>query len=163
MARPRLRIGKPLWSALMSELHRRTRRRHESGAFLLGPPTEAGRLVTHVIYYDDLDANAYRTGIVILHADAFSRLWAKCAALRLQVVADVHVHAFSADQSGADRDNPMIAQKGHIALIIPRFAAPPVHLEELGMHEYVGAHFWNDLGGRSVERHLLITDDDRVA
>lgn len=153
---PRLHIRSPLWCNLLAELHRRTGECHESGAFLLGHIENQGRRVEQVIYYDDLDPNAYESGVVVMHAASFGLLWDQCRARKLSVVADIHVHPEGAWQSYADRDNPMIAQPGHLALIVPDFACPPVRLKTLGFFEYQGAHQWRNLGGRNVRRFLHI-------
>jgi hypothetical protein len=58
------------------------------------------------------------------------------------VVADVHVHPDGAWQSESDRAHPMISRSGHIALILPRFAAPPVRREEMGIYLYEGGKQW---------------------
>lgn len=153
---PILRIPLPKWQALLGELYRRTGGIHESGAFLLGQMTEHGRDVKHVVYYDDLDSRAYCTGVVVMHGASFGPLWALCRSRKLSVVADIHVHPQGAWQSIADRDNPMIAQRGHLALIVPNFARPPVRLEKLGFFEYHGSRRWRDLSGRYIARHLHI-------
>ena len=103
---PRLTIPSVFWERLLWELRRRTEERHESGAFLLGHPGEEGRRVTDVVFYDDLDPNAYRTGIVVMHASSFGALWDRCRSSGLSVVADIHVHPRAAFQSRADRKKP---------------------------------------------------------
>jgi hypothetical protein len=114
------------------------------------------REVLHVVYYDDLDAAAYRAGIVVLHAASFGPLWELCRARGLSVVADIHVHPREAWQSEADRQNPMIARSGHLALLVPWFARPPVGLETLGIFQYRGDHKWRDLGGSDIARHFVL-------
>jgi hypothetical protein len=142
-----LRIARPLWNQLTSELHRRTENRHESGAFLLGRRTEGERRALKPIYYDELDRAAYDSGVCILHADAFSRLWDRCSELEMTVVADAHVHPLGAGQSSSDRENPMIARPGHIAIILPRMANPPIRRWSVGVYEYLGDHRWQPRGG----------------
>lgn len=142
-----LHITRPLWNELTSELHRRTENRHESGAFLLGQRKESDRRALRLIYYDELDPAAYDSGICILHADAFSRLWDRCSELEMTVVADAHVHPFGAGQSWSDRENPMIARAGHIAIILPRMARPPIRRSDVGVYEYLGDHRWQVHGG----------------
>ena len=95
----KLTIPAALWMVLLGELHRRTGERHESGAFLVGHSDEEGRRVMEAIYYDDLDSDAYRTGIVVMHAASFGLLWDRCRSSGLSVVADVHVHPRAAFQS----------------------------------------------------------------
>lgn len=153
----KLVVPERVWSALLAGLHRRTEGEHESGAFLLGRVADGGcRRVERVIYYDELDHDAYRTGVVVLHSASFGPLWALCRETGLLVIADIHVHERGAGQSLADRENPMIALPGHLALIVPWFAKSPVFPESLGFYEYRGSHQWRDLGGRQIARWLRI-------
>jgi proteasome lid subunit RPN8/RPN11 len=147
-AAPEHRLNCPakLWRGTLAELHRRGGRRHESGAFLLGSERSGRREAQDVVFYDDLDPNAHVSGVCILKADAFSKLWALCRARKLMVVADLHTHPGQAFQSEADRKNPMVASAGHIAVIVPDFAAAPVRYERLGIYEYEGNHCWADRG-----------------
>ena len=154
---PKLVFQSPSWQTLLDQLHLRTAERQESGAFLLGRSTELGRKVEQVVYYDDLDPHACRAGVVVIHAASFSRLWDLCRSSGLTVVADIHVHPRKAFQSLSDRKNPMIGVPGHLALIVPFFARPPIALESLGFFEYRGSHRWRNLGGSKINQHLHIT------
>ncbi|MDK4732017.1 hypothetical protein [Rhizobium sp. CNPSo 3490] len=142
-----IRCSLSLWNEVLGELERRGAGRHEAGAFLLGTISGEKRNILGVVYYDDLDRAAYDSGVCILHGDAFSRLWAICRHRSLTVVADVHTHPGGADQSWSDRTNPMVARAGHIALIIPNFACPPVGMSEIGIYQYRGGHQWMDRSG----------------
>lgn len=132
------------WRQILGELERRGEHRHESGAFLLGVETEGRREVLDAIYYDELDPDAYSSGVCVLHGDAFAKLWALCRQKNLTAVADVHTHPVEAFQSCTDRENPMVAQVGHIAIVIPNFARRPVHSRQLRIYEYCGQHEWTD-------------------
>lgn len=140
--KPGLRWRQEHYRSVMAELHRRGNNRHESGAFLLGNRIDGYPVVTRAVFYDDLDRSAYDQGICILHGDSFGKLWALCRERGLEVVADVHTHGGRAGQSEADRTNPMIAQAGHLALIVPDFARAPVKPTSLGIYEYMGNHAW---------------------
>jgi hypothetical protein len=142
-----LHIRRGLWNEVTSELHRRTEGVHESGAFLLGKRNGDARTVHAVVYYDELDPGAYDSGVCVLHAEAFSGLWDRCSASGLSVVADIHVHPYGAGQSPSDRENPMIARAGHVAIILPRMAKPPIRRWAVGVYEYEGAHRWRSFGG----------------
>ena len=155
---PKLIVQSSFWPVLLGELHRRTDERQESGAFLLGRSSELGRKVEQVVYYDDLDPQACRASAVVIHAASFGRLWDLCRSSGLTVVADIHVHPREAFQSLSDRENPMIGVPGHLALIVPFFARPPVALESLGFFEYRGSHRWRNLGGTKIIQHLHITE-----
>jgi hypothetical protein len=155
---PILRVSRSLWTEFTGELHRRTEGSHESGAFLLGQRAGSEREATIAVYYDDLDPHAYDSGICILEGNAFGRLWDRCTALALSVVADAHVHPFGAGQSHSDRANPMIARPGHLALILPDMAEAPVRLSSIGLYEYLGDHRWRTHGGQHFSRVLRIED-----
>lgn len=150
----RLSCPSELWQSTMNELHKRGRARHESGAFLLGRERAGRREARSAIFYDDLDTSAYDSGVCILKANAFAKLWSHCRAANLGVVADIHTHPGSAFQSESDRTNPMVAQRGHIAIIVPNFAAAPIARERLGIYEYLGDHRWADRSTRSHKRYL---------
>jgi proteasome lid subunit RPN8/RPN11 len=151
-----LHMAARVWANLCEQLHERTEGQHESGAFLLGRVSGRRRLVEAVVYYDELDAQAYASGVVVLHAASFAPLWQRCRAEGLAVVGDVHVHGEGALQSEADRKNPMIAQKRHIAMILPGLAEAPIRPEAIGLYEYRGRHRWCDIGHARIRRHLKI-------
>ena len=153
---PQLHLAARLWVGLCNELHHRSEGRHESGAFLLGSVAGRKRFVEDVVYYDDLDPKAYASGVVILHADSFGPLWARCRAGGHEVVADVHLHGGHAGQSRADREHPMIAQHRHLAMILPDLARAPIEPTQIGLYEYRGRHRWRDLGHARIARHLKI-------
>lgn len=136
-----------LWNEGLLELRKRTEGFHESGAFLLGKDDGARRRITRFAYYDDLDPRSLDTGIVVFDGSGYGPLWQLCRETGLTVVADVHVHPGVARQSHSDRTNPMIANKRHIALIVPDFAERVFRPAELGIYEYKGAHTWNDYSG----------------
>ncbi|PKP72187.1 MAG: hypothetical protein CVT83_01190 [Alphaproteobacteria bacterium HGW-Alphaproteobacteria-5] len=140
----------------MRELDRRGERKHEAGVFLLGLAGEGRRVATHAIYYDELDPNAYSTGVCVLYADAFAKLWTLCREAGLTVVADIHTHGGRAIQSISDKNNPMVARAGHIALIIPNMAAAPVPMEQIGIYEYRGNHQWFDRSPRVTRGYLYM-------
>ncbi|HUO88161.1 MAG TPA: Mov34/MPN/PAD-1 family protein [Rhizomicrobium sp.] len=150
----RITCNARLWRQIVRELERRGRRRHESGAFLLGQEVNGRREVTDTVYYDELDANAYASGVCALRGDAFAKLWAECRKRKLTVVADIHTHGGAAYQSSSDKANPMVARHGHVAIIVPEFAAWPIQAERLGIYEYRGQHEWTDRTHPKARRFL---------
>lgn len=152
----RILCNKRRWRELILELERRGQHVHEAGAFLLGHERAGIRQITDVIYYDDLDADAYSSGVCILHGDAFAKLWTECRKRKLTVVADVHTHGGTAFQSSSDRTNPMVARAGHIAIIVPDFAAWPIRPGSLGIYEYRGQHEWINRMDAN-DQHFLYT------
>jgi hypothetical protein len=139
----RLSCSSRLWREGLEELRRRGDDRHESGAFLLGRSSGEQRRIERFVYYDDLDPHSLDTGIVVFDGAGYGPLWKICRESRLKVVADVHTHEFAPSQSLADKANPMIATRGHIALIVPRFAERVFLPGELGIYQYEGGHRWH--------------------
>ena len=115
-----------LWQRLVRALRERGRSAsRESGAFLLGAREVGRSRILDFVLYDDLDPHCLDTGIVRFDGRYYGPLWEYVERTRRSVVADVHVHPGEAFQSESDRRNPMIAQSGHIALILPNYAKPP--------------------------------------
>lgn len=149
-----------LWREGLAELARRGRGYRESGAFLLGVErTFRGvhrREVRRFVYYDDLDPHCLETGIVIFDGAGYSPLWAICRETGLQVMADAHTHPGVARQSTADCAHPMIAIRGHIAIIIPNLAQRVPAPKELGVYEYLGSHQWSDRSGQGAAQFFYV-------
>ena len=84
----------------------------------------------------------------------------------LEVVADVHTHPGGVGQSQTDRDNPMIPEVGHVALIVPNFADRADFPGDIGIYEYRGRRQRRRrqpiLRGQEVRMNLAI-EDDRLA
>lgn len=152
----RLSCGRGLWRQTIRELDRRGERRHEAGAFLLGRERDGRSEVEDVVFYDELDPRAYDTGVCVLYGEAFGRLWAICRERGLDVVADVHTHGGEASQSEADRRNPMVARAGHVAIIVPDFAAGRMPAARASVFEYLGDHRWTDRSPRLRSPFLYV-------
>ena len=146
MSRPsaprELAIDRPLWLELLDGLRLRGNHERESGAFLLGP-SAGPRTVTRLVFYDEIDPAAFDTGIIVIDGSRLAFLWRICRETGLRVVADVHTHPGEAFQSRSDRDHPMVAECGHVALIVPYFASEPIDLSEVGVYRYLGDFRWH--------------------
>lgn len=145
---PELVCRRDIWNAGVAELRRRTYGRREAGAFLLGRRGKR-REIEQLVFYDDIDPEALATGIVEIDGRRLGALWTHCRATGLSVVADVHVHPYGHGQSKSDQENPIIAEVGHIAVILPDFAAGATRPGGIGVHQYLGNKRWRD---RSHER-----------
>lgn len=93
--------------------------------------------------YDDVDPNALQ-GIIVFDGALMDAVWTRCEVSGLRVVADVHTHPGSYEQSLIDQMNPMIPQRGHLALIIPNFANRCYRPGEFGIYEYCGTKNWKN-------------------
>lgn len=149
-----------LWRQGVDELRRRTEGFHESGAFLLGVREGELRRILRFVYYDDLDPYCLETGIVIFDGAGYGPLWEMCRRDELSVIADIHVHPTRARQSPSDRTNPMIARRGHIALIAPDFATGKCLPAELGIYEYEGDYCWSFRTGIEAKEYFHVGDSE---
>jgi hypothetical protein len=139
---PALQIRRRAWSQLIAELALRGGGHRESGAFLLGRRRGRRPRVTHVVYFDDLEPGSLN-GAVHLTTSAYSELWAMCRDLAVEVLGDIHTHPGDMiGQSHIDEDNPLVAQAGHIALIVPHYARGTIDLRRTGVYEYRGDAGW---------------------
>ena len=128
----------------------------ESGAFLLGENCGGRARIRSFVLYDDLDPGCLDTGIVRIDGRYFGDLWKICGQRVATVIADVHTHPGGSRQSDSDRAHPMIARSGHLAFIVPDFAAAPVCLEQVGMYRYLGSGQWQSIPRKSRTKFLHI-------
>jgi proteasome lid subunit RPN8/RPN11 len=150
-----LRMRRSSWRTMTAELGRRGRSERESGAFLLGDRDGDRRTITRVVYLDDLDPDCL-TGGISFHGLAYSKLWDLCDAEQKLVIGDVHTHPGPrVHQSELDAANPMLAQAGHVALIVPDYAARAVAAEEVGVHRYNGDGWESWTGAEAAERLFI--------
>ena len=147
-----LRIRRRAWRNLLSELAARGRGTRESGAFLLGHRRGRRSRVSCVVYFDDLEPGSLNGAVHLTHA-AYPGLWELCRELKLEVLGDVHTHPGSiVTQSHVDQDNPLIAQVGHVALIVPYYAQGTIATTDVGVYEYQGDNGWATRPGALVHR-----------
>src|SRR6266498_344319 len=114
-----LELSSRLWSRLLHHLRTESAGVRESGAFIVGSIATGTRRGADFIPYEALQPDALNEDFVELSSEAFSNLWTICGDKRLEVVADIHSHRFGVQQSYTDRANPMLALRGHVAIIVP--------------------------------------------
>lgn len=156
MSEPKLKIPILKWFSLLFSLKRRGQGKRESGAFLVGRK-DKGK-VSDFICYDDLDGRCLDNGIIEFDGKGYVSLWEYCEKNNLSVLADVHTHPGNwVGQSMSDRTNPMIAQQGHLAMIIPRYAKNLFQdLSDVGIYQYKGNHEWSNLSKQEGAIQLTI-------
>jgi proteasome lid subunit RPN8/RPN11 len=151
-----VRMRRRDWKAMIAELGVRGRGDRESGAFLLADQSGDRRRVTKVVYLDDLDPNCLQ-GAIHLDGRVYSKLWDICDAEALVVIADVHTHPGSGvRQSVTDAENPMVAQSGHVAVIVPDYAGRYVRKNEIGVHRYEGDAGWTTWTGSDAADRFFV-------
>lgn len=142
---PKLVCTSAVWRNGVLELRRRAAGVRESGAFLLGRKGRATHRIERFVYYDDMDPTCFRNGIVEFDGRKLGAVWRLCRDFDLDVVADVHVHPGGHGQSSSDQANPIMAEVGHLALILPDFATRRVNPGGIGIYQYLGSRRWTDL------------------
>ena len=148
-----LRMRRADWMTMCRELGRRGGGVRESGAFLLGDRAGNGQTVTQVVYLDDLDPTCL-TGAISMNGLAYSALWDICDTNDRRVIGDIHTHpGRSVRQSSIDQANPMVAKPGHVAIILPNFAAHPINASQVGLHRYNGDG-WESWTGNAARTRL---------
>lgn len=151
MTAPKLRMPIFLWLRLVWQLRRRGGGCRESGAFLLGP-SSAG-VVCSFVCYDDLDPHCLDTGIIRLDGKAYVPLWKLCAERKIKVLMDVHTHPSRwTGQSETDRTHPMVAQVGHLALILPHYGQHSwLGPDGGGFFRYLGSERWETIPVAAIQ------------
>ncbi len=151
---PLVIISRLRWRRLVRELARRGEGTRESGAFLLARRDQRPRRVAAAVYFDEIDPEALN-GAISIRGHTFTRLWAICAERGMHVIADVHTHPGTAvQQSSIDASNPMVARRGHVAVILPNFAQRDANPLHAGVHVYDGARRWRSKFGADAARAL---------
>lgn len=151
----RLEFAPGIWRGLMDDLCKRSSGVRESGAFLVASRSE--ETVNGWIPYDELSAASLGRAFVRLESAAFTKLWKICAERSLKVVADVHTHPAGAKQSATDRSNPMIARQGHVALVVPNYAAGEPMPASVSFNVYMGSGHWRSYLGEEAAMQIVIS------
>lgn len=151
-----LEFAPGIWSSLMDDLRHRGGGRRESGAFLLAETERGDHVVRAWLPYDVLAPESLAYAYIRLEPDAFSRLWAWCAQNRVEVVADIHTHPSGPRQSPSDRAHPMVALRGHVALILPQFARRGVQPFDCSFNVYLGDQRWLSYVRKDAENLIAI-------
>ena len=153
--RRQLEFAPGAWVGLMKDLQQRSGGCRESGAFLLADRTRGDRVIRSWLPYDTLAPESLAHDYVRLESSAFSRLWRWCEETGTEVVADVHTHPGGPRQSRSDRTYPMVALPGHIALIVPSFAARSPQPIDCSFNIYLGDQRWRSYLRRGADRHIV--------
>lgn len=108
------------FARIAAELYRRGGYgKTEAGCFLLGQINGTDRVVEDIVYFDDVDPNAYRYAAIRFDTTKLSAVYDICEAKSLSIVGDMHTHPFEAFLSPIDRAYPVMALAGHVSIILP--------------------------------------------
>jgi proteasome lid subunit RPN8/RPN11 len=158
MSRPLLEMPRAIYESMIADLAASGRGVKESGAFLLGQSGNEERRVSTYLMYDVVaPASSQKHAYIVLTADEMARAWQHCHATGLEVMADVHTHPTGPGQSVTDRAHPIVAVKGHVALIVPYFALCSPEPADLGVHVFEGAGKWRSMFRRAAQDAIRLT------
>ena len=110
---------------------------------MLGVTTGLCREVRAFLPYDVVDPNCLR-GHIVFDGSKMDFVWRECRKLGLKVIADIHTHPGGYGQSYIDQENPMIPERGHLAIIIPHYSGRLYMPGEIGIYEFIGGGLWLD-------------------
>ena len=152
---PKILINKTQWLNLCRDLWVSSAGHRESGAFLLG---SEGNVESYVLY-EQLDQNCLFQGAIRLQGKHFGRLWKICRERSQKVIADVHTHPGREFQSSIDKANPMIAERGHVGLIIPFYANNNPTPSKTGIYQYLGNGHWRTVSQNKRHKRIILTGE----
>jgi hypothetical protein len=134
------------WFGLIKGLRKKGNGVRESGAFLVA---KTGSMkISKVIFYDDLDPNAFSSGIIVFEGIYHSKLNKLLKEFKGEVIADIHTHPIgcSIKQSVSDMNHPMCRLKGHVAFIAPDYATNSFLIpKQCAAYLYKGSFIWQTL------------------
>lgn len=142
------------FAAVAGELYRRSGMgRTESGAFLLGQIDGHERSVRKVIYFDDVDPQAYRSRAIRFNTTRLGVVYDACEREGLSIVGDIHVHPEEAFLSPIDEANPVVAVAGHVGIILP-YSGRYQTTDQISVHILDNHGGWLHVGRRDVTGFL---------
>lgn len=145
------------WLFLTRGLRKRGAGIRESGAFLISKT--GSKRISKIVFYDEVDPNAFETGIIELNGLAHGKLGKILEAYNGEVIADVHTHPVgcSIRQSVSDKNHPMSRIKGHIAFIAPDFALNKFLMpQKCAAYLYEGSFKWRQLQSKEFPLKLTL-------
>ena len=108
------------FARIAGELYRRSGAgRTEAGCFLLGQIRGESRTADDVVFFDEIDPDAYRHGSISLNTAKLSALYDRCEERGLAITGDIHTHPCLAFQSWTDKSHPVVSVAGHVAIVLP--------------------------------------------
>lgn len=117
--------------------------------------TAPERTVQKVVYFDDVDPNAYHDRAITFDTTRLGVVYDICESEGLSIVGDIHVHPAEAFLSPIDAANPVVAVAGHVGIILPysgRYQIP----EQIAVHTLDASGNWQSIPPGQVASFLGI-------
>lgn len=105
---------------------------------------------------------AYRLEVGLLyavHADELYRINAWLYENNLSVIAQIHSHPNEAYHSETDDEYPIVATKGGISIVVPRFAVDPIDINNWAVYRLSSENYWVELSYSEINKIIQIGND----
>ncbi len=105
---------------------------------------------------------AYRLELGLLYAvgaDELHRINVWLYQNNLSIIAQIHSHPNEAYHSETDDAYPIVATKGGISIVVPRFAKDPIDLKNWAVYRLSSENRWVELNYSEKEKIIQIVSD----
>ena len=105
---------------------------------------------------------AYRLELGLLYAvdaDELHRINVWLYENNLSIIAQIHSHPNEAYHSGTDDAYPIVATKGGISIVVPRFAIDPIDINNCAVYRLSSKNCWVKLS-QSETNNIIQIDSD---
>ena len=77
----------------------------------------------------------------------------------LSIIAQIHSHPNEAYHSNTDDTYPIVATKGGISIVVPRFAIDPIDIKNWAVYRLSSENCWVELNYPEIKKIIQIGDD----
>jgi hypothetical protein len=105
---------------------------------------------------------AYRLELGLLYAvdaDELHRINVWLYENNLTIISQIHSHPNEAYHSETDDAYPIVATKGGISIVVPRFAIDPVDIKNWAVYRLSSKNYWVKLRYSETNKIIQISDD----
>lgn len=105
---------------------------------------------------------AYRLELGLLYAvdaDELHRINVWLYENNLSIIAQIHSHPNEAYHSETDNAYPIVATKGGISIVVPRFAIDPIDIKNWAVYRLSSENYWVELSYSETKKIIQISDD----
>jgi proteasome lid subunit RPN8/RPN11 len=105
---------------------------------------------------------SYRLELGLLYAvdgDELHRINVWLYENNLSIIAQIHSHPNEAYHSETDDSYPIVATKGGISIVVPRFAIDPIDIKNWAVYRLSSENCWVELSYPETKKVIQIGDD----
>ena len=105
---------------------------------------------------------AYRLELGLLYAvdgEELHRINVWLYENNLSIIAQIHSHPNEAYHSDTDDAYPIVATKGGISIVVPRFAVDPIDIKNWAVYRLSSENDWVELSYSETKKIIQIGDD----